>query len=937
MVVVQAVNERSRSVLDAIEATVSRYPSEYALVGPRGTLTYAQLWERAVSLARRLRARGVDRGEYVGVLAEQGAAHLISLVGVMAAGGAYMPMDPSYPTSRHEQMVADADVRFIVAAEEFQGAAGQLGVEVVDPVVGDDDVAVALPSLESSDVAYLIFTSGSTGRPKGVVVEHGAILPLLEWMSRTCAGETGYRVMATSPLSFDAALPNFYLPLMTGGTVVALERAATTDPYLLARAIEEYHPFALQAPSTILRMLCETRWAGDPNVEIWTGGERQPPATLEYLVPRVRRFCNFYGPTEAAVEVSMSELRADDVESPIGYALPFASLLVLDEQRHQVPRGDVGELYIAGPSLARGYLKDETRTQERFVWIDDATGPVRAYRTGDLVRYREDGQLLILGRTDDQIKLRGYRIEPGEIETVLESQAGVSAAVVVVVQLDNDDEPRLAAVVAGSDQLDVDSMAARLSTLLPAHMVPRHYVRVAAFPLTPSGKIDRKETRAVATARLRSPVTETVMELPDDEVERTIHSAFATALGIDEATFGVDEGFFDLGGTSLRCVRLFMEIEEAFDIDLPLTTVIAAPNVRSLSSVVKAKLGLAEPVVEPYRPTGFGWETLLQGLWREVLGRSDILASDDFFALGGTRESAQVVLQRLRDEHGVTVPIGKFLARPTIAQLSRIVSGEPPRDCLVPITTSGSKPPFFCVAGSGGLALAFLALAQELGPDQPFYGLQAKGMERRGFPDLTIAGAARRYAKIIQSVQPHGPYYLGGHSMGAIVAFHVAAELEERGERVALLAVLDGILSDRLAGPDPVASDEVSSATSNGSPSRLRQILRMRPRLSTMIRFPLMGIIRFKGSAQFEVFYRFGNFQAAFSPRMVPWNGRAVVFLSDADATGVAKQWGKVLTGTWRSVYVGGTHNTMLHEPQVATLATALSEEIADAMATGGR
>ena len=933
----QAVNERSRSVLDAIEATVSRYPEELALVGPRGDLTYAQLWERATSLARHLCARGVSTGEYVGVLTEQGAAHLISLVGVMAAGGVYMPMDPSYPTARHEQMVMDADVRFIVAAEGFQGAASQLGVEVVDPFVDDDDMAIPLPLLESTDVAYLIFTSGSTGRPKGVIVEHGAILPLLEWLSQTCGGEIGYRVMGTAALSFDASLPNFYVPLMTGGTVVALDRAATTDPHLLAQAIEEYRPFVLQAPPTMLRMLSETRWAGDPNVEIWTGGERQSLATLKNLVPRVRRWCNFYGPTEAAVEVSMAELRADDAESPIGYSLPFASLLVLDEECREVPRGDVGELYIAGPSLARGYLKDEARTNERFVWVDDATGPVRAYRTGDLVRYREDGQLLILGRTDDQIKLRGYRIEPGEIETVLESQAGVSAAVVVVVQLDDDDEPRLTAVVTGSDEMDMDSMASRLSALLPAHMIPRHYLRVAALPMTASGKIDRKETRAVATEWLRSPATEATMNLPGDEVERTIHSAFATALGIDEGTFGVDEGFFDLGGTSLRCVRLFMEIEEAFDIDLPLTTVIAAPNVRGLSSVVKAKLGLEEPISEPYRPTGFGWETLLQGLWNEVLGRNDILPSDDFFALGGTRESAQVVLQRLRDEHGVTLGIGQFIATPTIAQISRIVSGEPPRDCLVPITTSGSKPPFFCVAGSGGLALAFLALAQELGPDQPFYGLQAKGMERRGFPDLTIAGAARRYAKIIQSVQPHGPYYLGGQSMGAVVAFHVARELEERGERVALLAVLDGILSDRLAGPDPVANHEGSPTTPSRSTSRIRQILRMRPRLSTMIRFPLMGIIRFKGSAQFEVFYRFGNFQAAFSPRMIPWNGRTVVFLSDADAAGVAKQWGKVLTGTWRSVYVGGTHNTMLHEPQVATLASALSEEIADAMATGER
>lgn len=923
------------SIVAWIGQTVERYGNSVAATGVGETLTFDELWSRSMRLASELVARGVRPEDRVGIWAEQSSDLLVGFVGIMAAGAAYVPLDPSYPKERLERIATDAGLRLVVVPHRHREGAGALGLGLVATTfeASDAGAPVDLPVLDEHLAAYVIFTSGSTGRPKGVVIEHAALASTLRWLIEDCDLHPGDRVMGTASPAYDASVPTFFLPLVTGGTLISLASEVTVDPYALAEAIAHYRPRAMQTSPTMLQMLAETGWEGDPRLDLWVGGDQIKASSIRYIVPRVHELCNYYGPTEATVEVTVARLTAEDTDAPVGRPPDHVGCYVLDPDRRRVPSGTAGELFLTGPTLARGYLDRPELTAERFVSLSlDGAPPVRAYRTGDLARFRDDGSLLILGRLDDQIKIRGYLVEPREVEVRLMEHPQVHDAAVLAVAT-GEDERRLVAYVRSEGAPSARSLRAFVRQALPEHMVPTTIIDVASLPLTSNGKVDRKQLAERLVAEEASstapPLGRSVTTAPATP-EAAVLELFASALSVPAGTLDVDDDFFEVGGTSLRCARLFLSIEERYGVTLPLSTLVDAPTPRLLSKVIAAEEKDGASPRAHADPPRHEWERILGSLWSETLMIQDIARTDDFFALGGSPEDARRMLERLRAVDGVTVTLDELHRAPTIVQLAALIGARTVRSSLVPLKTTGTNPPFFCIAGAGGLAVTFTPLARLLGAEQPFYGLQAKGIERRGFPDYTLQATARRYARLIRDVQPTGPYLIGGHSSGGAIALKVVHLLEAQGERVSLLAVFDAVLTEAMVGSSVAADVEPRQGA-----GRLSDLPR-RPRLKTVLRLPMAGIVPQHGIAQFEVFAALGQLQVAFARRLEPWDGTAVVFVSDDEESGiVAPRWSKLLTGTWSTCSVPGQHISMLEKQNIAVAAIHLREQIAAVLDEG--
>lgn len=928
------VNEPS-SVVDWIEKTCRLYGAEEAVTGVGETLTFSDLWKQSTNLAHELISMGIQSEDRVGVWAQQSSDLLVAIVGVMAAGAAYVPLDPSYPRSRLDFIAADAGLSCIVAPERDLTSAEELGLRVVTtappPRVGN--IHGELPDISGQQAAYVIYTSGSTGTPKGVVIEHHSVIALLQWMISDCDIRPGNKIMGTSSPAFDASVPNLILPLVTGGTFVALPRDSTTDPYALSRAIALHRPRAVDTSPTMLRMLSEIGWSGYEDLEIWTGGERTAASVIKYIVPRVRALSNYYGPTEATVQVTVARLHLEDVDSPVGKCPEHIACVILDESGDPTPYGEIGELFITGTQLAREYLNDPVLTAERFVSITmNANQPTRAFKTGDLARFREDGSLVIAGRVDDQIKLRGYRIEPSEIEQRLMEFPTVIDAVVISLQADGQDEPRLAAFVKWSGRAEKETLQKFLRETLPNYMVPAVIVQLDEFPLAPTGKVDKKQLSQMAVdteLSSQDAVRAETLRVTTSPVENTVFDIFASVLDIDRESIGIDDDFFDLGGTSLRCVRLFMAIDEEFDVALPISTVVTAPTVRLLSGIIGNQTSIDTPK-NSVEASIDEWEWVLCLLWAETLGVREVTRLENFFELGGTQADAERMIHQLKTINGTDATFIELVNAPTVAQFAALTEGRSSPSSVVPLTSTGSKTPFFCIAGPGGLALGFLPLAKLLGPDQPFYGLQAHGLESRRFPDLTLGRAASRYVKAIRAVQPKGPYLIGGHSLSGALALRVTHKLEEEGEQVALLAVFDSILPNRLTGFQ--TSDPVDNSNSSRTWS---QRFKLPAKPSRLLRLPFVGIVRFRGVTQFDMFSLHGSLQVWYGKPLQPWSGTAVVYVTESEeSANIEANWDCLLTGPWTCVKVSGDHLGLLQQPHVSLLAPHLQRQIDEALAS---
>ncbi|MGX1315217.1 amino acid adenylation domain-containing protein/non-ribosomal peptide synthase protein (TIGR01720 family) [Streptomyces calvus] len=523
-----------RSVPELFEAQVARTPDAVAVVLGDSVVTYAELGVRVDRLARLLVARGAGPERVVAVVLPRSVDLVVALLAVLRSGAAYVPVDPEWPADRVAFMVEDARPVLVLDEEWLAGAdlggSSGAGVGVVWP----------------GSAAYVIYTSGSTGRPKGVVVGHAALVNFLDHMRGLLGLGVGDRLLAVTTVGFDIAALELFVPLLCGAGVVLATRDQVRDPRALSAELVRSGASVVQATPSLWHALVDEAGVVLSGVRVLVGGEALPAGLASRLVGAAESVTNLYGPTETTVWSTAGVVGAGGAgRGSIGRPIGNTQVFVLDGFLRPVPVGTPGELYVAGAGLARGYGGRPGLTAERFVANPFGVAGSRMYRTGDLVRWSAGGELEYIGRVDHQVKVRGFRIEPGEIEAVLVSHPGVSRAAVVVRE-DRPGDKRLVAYVVGS--ADASALRAHLARSLPEYMVPSAFVPLDALPLTPNGKLDRNALPAPdfsAAVSRRGPRT------PREE---QLCGLFAEALGLDRV--GIDDSFFDLGGDSIIAVRL---------------------------------------------------------------------------------------------------------------------------------------------------------------------------------------------------------------------------------------------------------------------------------------------------------------------------------------------------------------------------------------------
>ena len=589
--------DRDRPVHELFAEQCRRTPDALAVTFAGEELTYSQLEARANQLARHLRLLEVGPGAVVAICAERSVETVLAVLAVLKAGGAYAPIDPNYPEERVAFMLADTKAPVLLTQQHLLARLPAHSARTIcldadwQEIAAQDDRPVdGGATLE--DLAYVIYTSGSTGQPKGVAMCHRPLANLLAWQLESWATSPPARTLQFASLSFDVAFQELFSTWCSGGTLVLIDDASRRDPEALLALLGEQRVERLFLPFVALHNLCEAAGYLDVSLpalrEVITAGEqlkvtdavhgffaRHPGCTL----------VNHYGPTESHVVAAYTLTGSPDewpALPPIGRPIANAKIYLLDGHRQPVPIGVPGELYIGGVSLARGYLDRPELTAERFVADPfSATPGARLYRSGDLARYGPDGQIDYLGRADHQLKIRGFRVEPGEIEAALRKHPAIREA--LVLGREEGDEKRLVAYLIGeAGSLPSGGLGELLRHTLPDYMIPSAFAFLDAFPLTPNGKVDRAQ---LARVPLSEQKRESALTPPRTETERHLVAIWKKVLAVDE--IGVHDNFFELGGHSLLAIRVFAEIERKLGPRLPLSALFDTATIAGLAEIIE--------------------------------------------------------------------------------------------------------------------------------------------------------------------------------------------------------------------------------------------------------------------------------------------------------------------------------------------------------------
>ena len=859
-------------------AQVQRTPAALAVTDGQTSLTYAGLEAQANQLAHYLRRLGVRADVPVAICLDRSLALTVGILGILKAGGAYLPLDAAYPAERLAYMLQNAQAPILITSADILAAFQQqpllaaalrsCQVVVADPrweIVAHEPREPLEAGISAGNLLYIIYTSGSTGQPKGVAMPHGPLANLMHWQQQHTTLDYPARTLQFSPISFDVSCQELFFTWHSGGTLVLVPEETRRDPlalltYMDAMRVQRiFMPFiALQSMAEVAYRLPEAPLATSLREIITAGEQLQVTAPIIHFFQRLPGCAlhNQYGPTESHVATAFTLTgppRTWDALPPIGRPIDNAAIYLLDGQGQSVPVGVVGELYIGGDILARDYMGRPELTAERFQRDPFVADPAaRLYKTGDLARRRADGNLEYLGRNDFQVKVRGYRVEPGEIEAVLSQQPGVQTAVVQALP-DRAGNKRLVAYLLSawpeSKRTELPAQLRRaLRHRLPDYMIPERFVLLEELPLTPSGKIDRRALpapdSAIAAAREFVP--------PRDALELRLVQLWQQTLA--RYPIGITDNFFELGGHSLLAVRLVSEIQARTGRELPLATLFQHATVEQLAHLLRQQTTSA----------------------------------------AGLAENRSLV-------------------------------------CLHP---AGNRPPFFCVHPGGGHVLPYLDLARSLDDDRPFYGLQSAGLDGGAEPLTDIGEMASRYLAEIKTVQPAGPYYLGGWSMGGMVAFEMARQLQANNETVALLALID--VSQPSA---PTAAAESNTFLHFFAQDLGLSLAELPPTFAGMDNREQIAVILERAKAtnkmppdvtidqiaqMLRVFQ--ANFAAMLSYRPQPYAG-TVVFLNAADSPNRDRPdrgWAAWIAGPWQSMELPGDHFSLVRQPHVQALARQL-------------
>jgi amino acid adenylation domain-containing protein len=798
---------RDATIHQIFEQQVAQTPEAVAVVFGETKMTYSELNRRANCLATRLRKLGVTNDVPVGVFMERSPEMVMALLAVLKAGGAYVPLDPLYPIDRINLMIADIKTPVILTQGKLQSdlvnLKGNPKILSVDTEASKEKTETNLQiGIRATDIAYIMYTSGSTGTPKGVAVPHRAVVRLVK-NTNYASFSRDETFLQLAPISFDASTFEIWGALLNGGKLAVMPPALPTLKGI-GCAIAEHGVTTLWLTAGLFNAMVDERVEDlRPLRQLLTGGD-------VLSVPHVRkaldalpntRLINGYGPTEGTTFAcchTIETIAPSDRSVPIGKPINNTTVYILDANLKPVPIGATGELCIGGDGLAREYWRHEELTAEKFV-DDPFSDRSKLYQTGDLARWRNDGVIEFIGRKDSQIKLRGFRVEPGEIEAALKKQSGVRDAAVIASE-DAHGDKRLVAYVVGSTSSE--ELFARLRKSLPDYMVPSVITILPALPRTANGKLDRS---ALPVPDFHDEPTARVA-VPHTSLEQRLAAIWAGILGRDHVS--PFESFFDLGGHSLAGLRVVNQLSECLGQRLSPSIFIEAPTVAAMAKLLdekypdavalwvgKEKRG-SKQKVRPY----LSLQLELIAIWQELLGVGGIGIRDNFFELGGDPELASRMLQRAEELCGTPIdPSSTFSKNPTIEALADEIVHEVIDESasLLTIQKSGSRTPFFYLHGDllGG-GFYTLKLSRALGADQPLYVLPPHHI--RDLSDTpTIEQMAAAHLEAIRTVRPNGPYIIGGFCLGAIVAYELAQQIVASGETVEMLLLIDAEPRDK--------------------------------------------------------------------------------------------------------------------------------------------
>jgi amino acid adenylation domain-containing protein len=861
---------------ELISAWAKRTPEACAAVYENTSVTHRELEAQANRLALRLCALGVGPNVPVGICLQRSLRMLVAVLGVWKAGGAYLPLDPSYPPERLAYMLDDSEAPVLVTEDELMELPkGRAQVVRIDEEESWCTHLSTAPEgrVGGDDLAYLIYTSGSTGKPKGVEISHRALVNFLSSMAREPGFGQDDVLVAVTTLSFDIAGLELYLPLLAGGKVVIASGEVASDGRRLGQLLADSGATFLQATPATWRLLLESGWTGSRSLTGLCGGEAWGAELAAELLERCCRLYNVYGPTETTIWSTMARVIDAGTAPSIGRPLANTELYVLDRRLQPVPIGVPGELYIGGAGLARGYWKRPELTAERFVaspWGDSG----RLYRTGDLARFRSDGDLEYLGRLDQQVKVRGFRIEPGEVEAALLQQPHIARAAVMVSEERPGDRKLVAYLVPEGDPPAAGELKAQLRGQLPEYMVPSVLVFLDRFPLTPNGKLDRKALPRPELEEAGSQDTE-----PQTPVQIELARIWTRVLGMQRVSLEAD--FFDLGGHSLLGTRLATRVREVFGVELPLRAFFQARTVEAMAALIE----------------------------QESSSSSLGPALTRFFRGEATVESLAATLEADRGAAGAPL--------------------------LVNAKASGSRPPLFFIFSDEGALLSLRHFLPAFPHDQPVYGLvpERKGRRfdrRRGIEDLSSG-----LLPLIGTIQPAGPYHICGHSLGGLLAYDLGRQLGEAGEDVRFLGVVDALTP---AATARWMRMRMSLRARLGRQFRRGFREGVAKLWEVADRHTLGAAVRLAGRRPKPVPEEFdvdGAFELAmrYCPR--GYSGRIVVFWTDSSAAASDGNndlgWSRSHEGPLERVHVPGDHLTLLQEPQVAVAAEAIAGSLGEA------
>jgi amino acid adenylation domain-containing protein len=600
---------KEKALIHLTAAAAQQYPEKIALKFHERTLTYKALNEAANKLAGYLIDQGLKRGDVAGIALDRSPEMVISLLAVMKAGAAYVPLDPEYPKDRIEFMLEDSSAKILITSEKYHNhfAANSIEVLIEAALEKFPSYPVTEPEtgVSGKDLAYILYTSGSTGKPKGVQIRHFNLINFLLSCQKVPGMTKADKVLAVTTISFDIAGLDLYLPLITGAELLLADSATAKDGRALVDLVKAEDVTVMQATPFTWRMMLVSGWDSKLPLKVYCGGEAFPKDLVTQLLPKCEEIWNLYGPTETTIYSTIKQI-TDDEDITIGKPVANTQIYILDEALNNLTDGSIGEIYIGGDGVAVGYLNRAELSAERFVKdIFSTVEGARMYRTGDLGKIRQDGEIVCLGRIDHQVKVRGYRIELEEIEQNLLKEDNIKQAVVIARE-DTPGMPRLVAYVIINEQKEgadlktqFDVWQKGLLATLPEYMVPDDFVVMGMIPITPNGKIDRK---ALPKPDYSIIYREGEFVAPRTDNEKLVAKIWQQNMGIEQIS--IFDNFFELGGRSLVAVKIMAAIEQETGKRLPLATLFEHATIEKLAARLEGDEAIGWESLVPIKPDG---------------------------------------------------------------------------------------------------------------------------------------------------------------------------------------------------------------------------------------------------------------------------------------------------------------------------------------------